>query len=116
MMERAADLDPSYFGGLILETLFNFYSAAPDFMGGGQEKAAAAFNRAVEMTGGSASLYTTYAKNVCVPAQDAAGFDEALQKALSVNPDDNPSTRLMTIIAQRRAEWLKSCRADLFLE
>ena len=116
MMERAADLDPSYFGGLILETLFNFYSAAPDFMGGGMDKAEAAFNRAVEMTGGSASLYTTYAKNICVPAQDSAGFDEAIAKALSVNPDDNPDSRLMTIIAQRRAAWLKSCRADLFLE
>ena len=116
MMERAAELDPSYFGGLILETLFNFYSAAPEFMGGGAEKAEAAFNRALEMTGGSASLYTTYAKNVCVPAQDVAGFDEAIEKALSINPDDEPSTRLMTVIAQRRAEWLKSCRADLFLE
>ena len=116
MMERAAELDPSYFGGLILETLFNFYSAAPEFMGGGADKAMAAFNRAVEMNGGSASLYTTYAKNICVPAQDAVGFDEALEKALSVNPDDNPDSRLMTIIAQRRAEWLKSCRGDLFLE
>ena len=116
MMERAAELDPSYFGGLILETLFNFYSAAPDFMGGDPEKAQAAFDRAVEMNGGSASLYATYAKNVCVPAQDAAGFDEALEKALGINPDDEPSTRLMTIIAQRRAAWLRDSRGDFFLE
>ena len=116
MMERAAELDPSYFGGLILETLFNFYSAAPEFMGGGMDKAAAAFDRAVALNGGSASLYTTYAKNVCVPAQDVAGFDEALEKALGINPDDEPSTRLMTIIAQRRARWLRDSRGDFFLE
>lgn len=116
MMERAAELDPAYFGGLILETLFNFYSAAPEFMGGGMEKAQAAFERAVETNGGSASLYATYAKNVCVPAQDAQGFDEALDKALSIDPDDNPSTRLMTVIAQRRAQWLRDSRGDFFLE
>ena len=116
MMERAAELDPAYFDGLILETLFNFYSAAPDFMGGGMDKAEAAFEKAIELNGGSASLYTTYAKNICVPAQDAAGFDEAIEKALVINPDDNPSSRLMTIVAQRRALWLKNSRGDLFLE
>ncbi len=115
MMERAAELNAAYFDGLIIETLFNFYSAAPDFMGGGPEKAKAAFAQAIKLNGGSASLYTTYAKNICVPAQDTANFDWAIEKALAINPDNNPSTRLMTVVAQRRARWLRDNRGELFL-
>ena len=116
MMERAAELDATYFGGLIPETLFNFYSAAPEFMGGSMEKAEAAFAQAVAVNGGSASLFTTYAKNICIPAQDGEGFDEAIGKALAIRPDDNPSNRLMTVVAQRRAAWLKANRSAFFLE
>ncbi len=116
MMEKAAELYPEYFNGIIWETLFTFYSAAPDFMGGGIEKAEAAYEKAVEINGGSASLYTAYAKNLCVPAQDSAGFEEALNKALAIDPDENESSRLMTVLAQERAAWLLENKGIFFLE
>jgi predicted anti-sigma-YlaC factor YlaD len=39
-----------------------------------------------------------------------------LDKALSFNPDEEPRFRLVNLIAQRRARWLKSRADDLFLE
>lgn len=116
MMEKAAELDPGYFNGIIWETLFTFYSAAPDFMGGGLDKAETAYQTALETGGGSASLYTTYAKNICVPAQDSEGFDLYLGKALAINPDDDESSRLMTVLAQQKASWLLANKGSFFLE
>lgn len=116
MMEKAAELYPEYFNGIIWETLFTFYSAAPDFMGGGMEKAETAYEKALEIGGGSASLYTAYAKNICIPAQDIEGFLEALDKALAINPDKNISSRLMTVLAQQKARWLLDNKGTFFLE
>jgi hypothetical protein len=36
-------------------------------------------------------------------------------KALAVNPDEQPETRLVNLVMQRRARWLVSKRDELFL-
>jgi predicted anti-sigma-YlaC factor YlaD len=46
-----------------------------------------------------------------VPLQNAAEFHELIQRALDVNPDDHPGTRLVNLLAHRRARWL-AARAD----
>jgi predicted anti-sigma-YlaC factor YlaD len=43
------------------------------------------------------------------------GFEPLLNRALAINPDANPDTRLLNLVIQRRARWLLSRKADLFL-
>ena len=40
------------------------------------------------------------------PAQDAAEFESLLKQALAVDPEKDPSTRLVTLVQQRRAKAL----------
>lgn len=117
MMERAEALDPSFNSGAIQEVLMTFYASAPEELGGGRDKALAAYDKALEYSKGeSPSLFTSYAKSFCVPAQDGEGFDAAIAKALAIDPDAHPENRLAITIAREQAEWLKSRKADFILE
>jgi tetratricopeptide (TPR) repeat protein len=76
-------------------------------MGGDKAQAEVHFQRALEKTGGnSAGAYVSYAQAICVPAQDYDTYRDCLEKALAIDPDADPSTRLVTIITQRKATWL----------
>lgn len=115
MLEKASELDPQYSAGGIWEILTSFYVAAPEFLGGGIEKAKIAYDNALKYSQGkNASTYITYANAFCVPAQDGKGFDEALDKALKIDPDANPETKLMTIISQEDARWMQANK-DLYI-
>ena len=46
------------------------------------------------------------ATGVAVPAQDKAEFQRLLNQALAIDPDRDPSSRLVTLITQRRARAL----------
>jgi predicted anti-sigma-YlaC factor YlaD len=70
------------------------------------------YDRAVDLSRGkSASIHLAYAEAVSVPLQNAAEFHELIQRALDVNPDEEPATRLVNLLAHRRARWL-AARAD----
>ncbi|MDR0494400.1 MAG: TRAP transporter TatT component family protein [Treponema sp.] len=107
MIQRAYELDPDYGGASLDEFFIIFYGSLPEIMGGDKEKAKIHFQRALEKTGGkSAGAYISYAQSICVPAQDYEGFKDNLEKALAVDPDADISTRLVTVINQRKARWL----------
>ncbi len=117
LLERAAELDPDYSSGAVWDALCAFYAGAPAEFGGSMEKAVAVHEQALRASGGrSISVYVTYAKSICVPIQDSAGFDAAIEKALSIDPDENPETRLASVIARETAQWLKDHRDDYFIE
>lgn len=117
MLERASVLDPALNHGAIWEVLMSFYAAAPESLGGGKDKAATAYGKALEYSKGqSPSLFVAYAKSFCVPAQDGESFDRALEKALAIDPESRPDERLALTIAHRQAEWLKAHKADYILE
>jgi predicted anti-sigma-YlaC factor YlaD len=46
------------------------------------------------------------AVSVAVPAQDRAEFQKLLEQALAIDPEKEPSTRLVTLVQQRRARAL----------
>jgi len=116
MLERAAELNPQFNEGAIWEVLAAFYAAAPEAMGGGAEKALYAYNKALELSKGDRpSVYVLYAQSFCVPQQDSEGFDEALQKALAINPDDYPGNKFAITISQQKARWLLQNKPDFFL-
>jgi predicted anti-sigma-YlaC factor YlaD len=107
MIKRAYELDPDYNGAALEEFLLLFYASLPEVMGGDKERAKEHFNRALEKTGGkSTSAYISYAQSICVPAQDYETYKDCLEKALAADPDADVSTRLVTVINQRKARWL----------
>ncbi len=116
LLEKAAELDPNYSDGAIWDILTAFYASAPAEFGGNLERAYFTSDEAFRVSGGNTpGPYVTYATSFSVPQQDLEGYEENLKKALAINPDDNPSARLATIITQQRAQWLLEHTEDYFI-
>src|SRR5574344_370185 len=117
LLEKAAALNPDYSDGAIWDVLFNFYVSAPSDFGGNYERGMYCHEQAMRVSGANTpGPYITYAQAVCQPSGDEKGFVDSLNKALSINPDDNPSSRLMTTIMQKKARFLKDHESDYFLK
>jgi predicted anti-sigma-YlaC factor YlaD len=115
MIARAYELDPDFNNGAIDDFYVLFYGSLPEALGGDKAKADVHFKRAVEKSKGlSAGPYVSYAKAICVPAQDYETFEECLLKALEINPDDDPSSRLQNILSQRQARFLLEYADEFF--
>ena len=107
MVQRAYELDPDFGGAALDEFFILFYAALPEILGGDKERAEFHYKRALEKTGGnSAGAYISYAQSLCIPAQDYDAFKDCLEKAMAIDPDADPSNRLVTVINQRKARWL----------
>jgi predicted anti-sigma-YlaC factor YlaD len=107
MIHRAYELDPNYGGSALEEFLILFYGSLPPLLGGDKEQAKVHFERALEKSNGnSASAYISYAQSICVPAQNYDTFKDHLERALAIDPNADTSTRLVTIIGQRKARWM----------
>ena len=114
LMDRALALDESFANGAIHGAMISL-EALPEVMGGSPERAREHFERAVELSHHTdPSPYVTLAESVSVPAQNRAEFTTLLDEALAIDPEANPDTRLVTLIAQRRARHLLDRADDLF--
>lgn len=108
--------DDTYGAGSVQEILISFYGGAPPDMGGGEDKARAAFRRAVELSHGMrAGPYVALATSVSVKNQNAAEFKDLLGTALAIDVNADVPDRLLNIINQRRARWLLDHMDDFFL-
>lgn len=106
LAERALALDESWSKGAIHE-MFVSLDSLPEALGGNPERARKHFTRAVELQHGlSAGPYVALATGVAMPAQDRAEFESLLNQALAIDPEKDPSTRLVTLVQQRRARAL----------
>lgn len=91
--------------------------ALPAMMGGSLERAEEHYRRALDLSGGTrASTYVTYAETVAVNRQDRAAFLAALERALAIDVDAAPNTRLANLVSQARARRLLQRADDYFLE
>ena len=116
MLERALALDPDWNYGALHELVIQLSPSLPEALGGGITRAERAYKQALAAAGGlRASPHVSYASSVCVGRQDYAAFREALEAALAVDPDADPSGRLANIIAQRNARRLLASAPQLFL-
>lgn len=107
MLHRAYELNPNFNGAALNEFFIMFYASLPEMLGGSIELAREHFHRAMEKTGGnSAGAFVSYAELISAPANDYDGFRYNLTRALAIDPNIDVSTRLVTIIMQRRARWL----------
>jgi predicted anti-sigma-YlaC factor YlaD len=116
LMSRALELDEAFADGSIHE-FFISYEARGESMGGSLKRAKAHYDRVLELTrNNKIGPLVTWAEVVAVQDQNRKLFDELLDKALSFDVDQQPRLRLVNLIAQRRARWLKAREGDLFLE
>ncbi|MBQ9626739.1 MAG: TRAP transporter TatT component family protein [Treponema sp.] len=116
LLEKAASLDPDYNRGAIWDALCQFYTAAPVDFGGDYERGLECYEKALKASGGKApGVYITYAQSVLKPSGDRDGFIECLNKALAINPDDDPSNRLMCVLNQQKAQYLLDHVDDYFV-
>jgi predicted anti-sigma-YlaC factor YlaD len=106
LAERALALDESWNKGALHE-MFVSLDSLPAALGGDPDQARKHFARAIELQHGeSPGPYVALATGVALPAQDRAEFEKLLQTALAIDPDKDPSVRLVTLVQQRRARAL----------
>jgi predicted anti-sigma-YlaC factor YlaD len=116
LIDRAAHLDPDWDRGAIHSFLITYEMARQGAGGDAAERSRRHFERAVELSAGKlAGPYVAFAEAVCLQKQHLAEFDALLNRALAINPDEQPENRLVNLVMQRRARWLLSKRDELFL-
>lgn len=106
LAERALALDETWSKGTLHE-LFITLDSLPEELGGSRARAREHFAKAVELQSGlSPGPYVALATGVAVPSQDRAEFERLLKTALAIDPEKNPSSRLVTLVMQTRARVL----------
>jgi hypothetical protein len=116
LMDRALELDDGYGRGAIHTFLVTYEMSRQGAAGDPAARARAHFERAMALAKGtSAAPLVALAEAVAVRQQDVKEFESLLNRALALNPDAHPDTRLLNLVMQRRARWLLSQKADLFL-
>lgn len=114
LVERALALHEDYNSGALHQLMISL-EALPEAMGGSPVRARKHFDRAVELSKGQDPYpYVTLAGSVSLPAQNRDEFVKLLEQAVAIDPEENPSARLPTLIAQKRARDLLSRVDDLF--
>lgn len=117
LINRALELDERWNDGAIHEFQVIYASTRPGAGGPDAARVRRHFERAVELgRGQKASAFVGYAESVLVREQNRAEFRRMLERALAIDPDKDARTRLMNLIAQRRARWLLGRIDELFLE
>jgi hypothetical protein len=116
LAERALALDETWGHGAIPELMITVESQG-ETLGGSEDRARRYFARAVELQRGmSPGPYLALATGVVKSKQDREEFERLLRQALAIDPDTDPSHRLVTLITQKRAKLLLERIDDLFLE
>jgi predicted anti-sigma-YlaC factor YlaD len=116
LMDRALELNDRYNRGAIHTFLITYEMSRQGAAGDPAARARAHFERAMALAEGtSAAPLVALAEAVAIRQQDLKAFESLLNQALAMNPDANPDTRLLNLVMQRRARWLLSRKADLFL-
>ncbi len=106
LASRALALDASWNKGAIHELMIAIESL-PEALGGNADRARAQFTQAVAVQKGlSPGPYVALATGLAVPAQDRVLFERLLKDALAIDPEKDPSNRLVILVTQRRARVL----------
>jgi len=116
LIDRALELDEDFDRGAIHGVLISYEMARQGLQGDPALRSKKHFDRAMLLSEGKlASPLVSYAEAVSVEKQNRAEFQALLEKALAINPDAVPESRLLNLVAQRRARWLLGRVDDLFI-
>jgi predicted anti-sigma-YlaC factor YlaD len=106
LADRALALDPGWNRGASHELMITLDSL-PEALGGNADRARDHFKMAVAIQKGlSPGPYVSLATGVAVPSQDRQEYERLLKEALAIDPEKDPSNRLVTLVYQRRARVL----------
>ena len=116
LIDRALELDESYENGAIHSFMISYEMSRPGAAGDPVARSRKHFERALALSNGTdASPLVALAEAVTIQKQDVKEFESLLNRALAINPDAHPDSRLVNTVMQRRARWLLSRKAELFL-
>jgi predicted anti-sigma-YlaC factor YlaD len=116
LIDRALVLDDGFSDGAIHSFLISYESARQGAAGDPNDRARKHFERAMALSQGKqAGPLVALAESVSIQTQNVAEFKSLLNRALEINPDAKPESRLVNLVMQRRARWLLSRTDDLFL-
>ena len=116
LLDRALALDEDFERGA-LHAAFITLESVGEAMGGSYARAREHFARVVKLSDGrDAGAYVSLATGVAVAEENREEFRELLEAAIAIDPDEEPSNRLLNLIAQRRARVLLDHIDDLFFE
>jgi len=116
LLDRALLLDEDYERGA-LHTAFIQLESFGEAMGGSFERAREHFARAVALSDGlDAGPYVSLATGVAITEENRDEFQELLDSALAIDPDEDTSNRLLNVIAQKRARNLLDHVDDIFFD
>jgi len=117
LIDRALELDESFDHGAIHAFLISYEMVRQGAKGDAAERARRHFDRAMTLANGNAAgPLVSLAESVSVEKQSRAEFESLLQRALVVNLNAAPSSRLANLVAQRRARWLLARADELFFQ
>ena len=117
LLDRALVLDEAYSRGALHAAFVSLEGSVPEAMGGSPARAREHFARAVELSSGlDAGPYVALASSVVIADEDRDEFVTLLETALAIDTDEEPSNRLLNLIAQKRASSLLAHIDDLFFE
>lgn len=113
MLDRALELDEAWDAGALHE--FKVIFAGGGQTDGRYDGLTAHYKRALALSKGRRpGLYVAYAEAWALPTQNKEEFRLLLQKAVAIDPDEQPTERLATLLTQRRARWLLGRIDEMF--
>jgi predicted anti-sigma-YlaC factor YlaD len=116
LIDRALELNEQFDHGAIHSFLITYEMSRAGGSGDPVVRARRHFERAVELSDGQqAAPFVAYAESVCVQTQDRAQFLTLLDRALAIDVDARPEWRLVNLVLQKRARWLRDRVDELFL-
>ena len=117
LAQRALALEENFGHGAIHVFLISFEMGRAGTNPGAARRARTHFDRALQLSAGKdAAPYVTFAEAVCITEGNRTEFRSVLQRAVKIDPDAQPDTRLANLIMQRRARWLLARTDQLFLD
>jgi hypothetical protein len=115
LLERGLQLDESWSKGALHELMITVESQG-EALGGSEERAMKHFARAVELQQNlSPGPYVALAMGIAKAKQDAPQFEKLLKQALEIDPEKDPSNRLVTLLTKKRAQMLLDHIDDIIL-
>lgn len=115
LLERAIEIDGTYFEGLPLILMGSLHAFRPPMMGGDPEASKKSFEAALDVSGGRFLLASyLYAKFYCYRVQDPDEFEKRL-RFVTEQPDTIlPEYRLLNALAKQKAANLLREKDELF--
>jgi len=107
LMQRALELDGSYYYGGPHLFFATYYANLPQIMGGSAEKSRKEFEEAMRVSGGRFLMADVFLAEFYAPlVLDQDLFESTLQRVLDAPPDIDPDIRVMNELAKERARRL----------